>query len=65
MEDSEDRIHALSHRLDNTWTAFGEPVHDILIEFHLSEKSGLCQAQTWMAHLTDGDTNHYAIPPPP
>ena len=66
-----DLLHALSHRHDNTWTAFGEPVlgtswgqvDNILIEFHLSETSRLCRARTWMACLSDGDANHYAKPP--
>ena len=52
--------------------AFGEPVigtggdkFTTLIEFHFSETSRLYQAWNWMAHLTDGDANHYGISLPP
>ena len=52
--------------------AFGDPsiqhwwgqVANILIKFHLSETNGSCQARTWTAYLTDGDTNYYANFPP-
>ena len=42
-----------------------EQVDYILIESHLSEPNGPCQAWTWMAGLTDRDANHYAISPSP
>ena len=47
-------------------TAFVEPkalmgqVNRMLIKFHLLETNHSCRARTWMAHLTDGDANHYA-----
>ena len=36
----------------------------LLLLFHLSVTNGSSRAQIWTAHLTDRDTNHYAISPP-
>ena len=50
------------------WTSrrhWWEQFNNTLIEFHLSETSGSCWARTWTACLTDRDTNHCAISPPP
>ena len=41
--------------------ALVEQVDNILVELHLPETCGLCQARTWMVHLTDGDATYYAI----
>ena len=35
----------------------------MLVDLHLSVTNGSSQAQAWAAHFTDGNTNHYAIPP--
>ena len=50
------------------WTSrrhWWEQFNSTLIEFHLSETSGLCRSRTWTAGLTDRDANHCAISPPP
>ena len=41
-----------------------EQVNDTVIEFHLSETSGLRRARTWIAGLVDRDANDCAISPP-
>ena len=42
-----------------------ERVNSTLIEFHLSETSGLSGKRTRAARLVDRDANNCAIPPPP
>ena len=44
-------------------TAFGEPVDSAggQVDNMPSEANKSCQAQTWMAHLTDRDADHYAV----
>ena len=54
----------MARSLVNQLAALVGRVDNILVEFYLSETNGSCQAQTWMALLTDGDANHYAIPLP-
>ena len=41
-----------------------ERVNNTVIEFHLSETSGLSRKRTRTAHLLDRDANDCAIPPP-
>ena len=42
-----------------------ERVNNTVIEFHLSETSGLSGKRTRTARLVDRDANDCAIPPPP
>ena len=53
-----DLFLALSHRHENTWWTsrrhWWRQVHNILIEFRLSETSRLYPAWTWMVRMTDG-----------
>ena len=63
-------IFYMHHHIDMIMhgTAFSESVSSlveqvdkIMVELHLSETCRLCQAQTWIAHVTDRDVTHCAI----
>ena len=59
-----DPLHALSHRHDYAWTAFIEPVNNMLVGLYLSVTNRSNQAQAWMACFTDGKLTIMLFPRP-
>ena len=66
---AKDLFHALPHRHDNIWTAFGEPVvgtgGDKLISRWQNSTFLKQRDRTWTAHFKYRDASHYSISLPP